>query len=200
MTEMIQSSHAAVSKVRDPKADIMDGRTRWNLSLRNQLRWLRVCQKPYMTQAQLAVLARTDGSTISEFERGKTFNIGVQTLRRWVRALGCELYIKIESKPSRAKGAFLLEGPALPPPPKLIRKATGVGRWQAEEYARLMGRKGRHKTVIGRRRAISGKDDSQTTPAIDPLNPFDFDATEHFPPENVLTSPPKRRGRPRSKA
>jgi transcriptional regulator with XRE-family HTH domain len=122
------------------RSSIADGRTGWNRSLSDQMRWLRVKQKPYMTQAQLAYLCNTSISTISEFETGEATNLKLSTLRKYARALGCEVYIKLVSKPSRAKGAYLLEGPALPPMPKLVRKATELGRWQQAEYKRLMGK------------------------------------------------------------
>ena len=178
-----------MSKIRpDYTSACADGRLPWNKSLRDQLRLLRAQQKPYMTLHQLALLAQTDASTISEFETGTRLNIQLQTLRKWVRALGCEVYIKIApaSKRHPGKDTFLLEGPALPSPPKLIRKGTGVGRWQAAEYRRLLG-----KTYVppGRKQLPKGKvgrPRSRKMPACDPTNPFDFDDT----------SPPRPRGSP----
>jgi len=185
---MDSQPEALFRRVDDSAAEITSGRTGWNRPLREQLRWIRVNQKPYLTQRQLALLARADLNSISEFELGKKKDIGLLTLRRWVRAMGCELYVKIAMKSYRGRGAHRVEGPELPPPPELFRKKTGVGRWQAAEYRRLMGKIYRPPSRQKSSKATSGKPDSPKTPAIDPTNPFDFDDSRPPTPHGMPDS------------
>ena len=185
---------AVCTKVKLARSDIANNRSPWNLPLRQQLRWMRITQKPYLTQSQLAQLAGVNTSTITEFETGEHANMQLQTLRKVVRALGCELYIKIELKPYRGKAVknqFLVEGPALPRPPKLIRKGTERARWQAEEYARLMGKTPRQFERARKAKAISGNPDlpKSKKSRLDPDNPFDFDARKKPPKPPGTKSP-----------
>ena len=57
---MDSQPEALNQRVHECDAEITSGRTGWNRSLREQLRWIRVNQKPYLTQSQLALLARAE--------------------------------------------------------------------------------------------------------------------------------------------
>jgi len=71
-------------------------------TLPERVKWLRVRQQPFMTQAQLSQLSGVQLQTIIAMEKGdmKAMNMKLSTLRRIAHALGCQVYINIKSRSS----------------------------------------------------------------------------------------------------
>ena len=105
-------------------------------TLAERIRWLRVRQKPFMSQRQLAVLARMSIDKISLIESGKKTNITLDVLRRIAHALDCKLFVTIKSKPYKTGEGIPLLSPELPPLPKRKGKTSEIGHLMAAKHGR----------------------------------------------------------------
>ena len=107
-------------------------------TLPERIRWLRAKQKPFMTQKQLAEIARMEVKTIHLIEKGNmsALNMKLNTLKRIAYALGCRVYITIKSKPSRRGVECQPLDHELPPLPKRTGKSSVQGRMLAELHGR----------------------------------------------------------------
>ena len=129
-----------------------------------RVKHLRMQQKPYMTQAQLAYMARLNKKFIYLLEKNhpSTFNIRIDTLRKVANALGHEVFFTIKKRPSHVEGECQPSGPALPAPLKRIDRISARGQAKALSLSQTYWKKYRRRPRSQRRKETSDTPDLGT--------------------------------------
>ena len=149
-------------KVRQKSKTIL--RSNSGMTLGQQIKRLRVSQKPYMTQLQLCHRAGIVIDTFLKVERDQNLNIETTTLRKIAHALGCRVFVSIKKTPSRKVEEYPLSGPELPPLPERTDKISGRARRLAVLHDSLRRKKRRQRKRLLPRKETSETQDTETAP------------------------------------
>lgn len=128
-------------------------------TLPQRIKWLRMNQKPYMTQTQLSELSRVSQDMISRLENCNTsaLNMRISTLKKIAQALGCQIYVNLKVRPSQSEAECLPLDHDLPPLPKQKRRTTDRHRALVAKYGNSPWKEPPQPKRSSRSKATSGK-------------------------------------------